>query len=64
MTAKSERLVSCVGCHRPMRWRFTDRNATGLCRRCVAGTWRVVFDRDSSIGAIPENLVKKYGLRS
>jgi hypothetical protein len=42
----------------------TTRNS-GLCRLCVeeaaALAWRIVYDREKGIGAIPENLRAAYG---
>jgi hypothetical protein len=61
----SSRLVTCLWCHGSTTQADVVRNR-GLCRSCVHDnieiSWRVIYDRDSNVGAIPSNLRVAYGL--
>ena len=63
--AASSRTVSCLWCHESTTHSDLMRHH-GLCHACVHGiadiSWRVVYDRDREIGAIPVNLRVAYGL--
>ena len=59
------RNASCLWCHRQATYAEVVRNR-GLCQPCAEDNeaigWRVVYDRDRQIGAIPRNLRIAYGL--
>ena len=61
----SSRVVACLWCHENTTQADVMRNH-GLCRSCVHDnveiSWRVVYDRDRNIGAIPSNLRVAYRL--
>ena len=61
----SSRAVSCLWCHGDTSHADIMRNH-GLCPSCVHDnvelSWRVVYDRDRKIGAVPSNLRVAYGL--
>jgi hypothetical protein len=61
----SSRVVTCLWCHGSTTQADAVRNR-GLCRSCVHDnieiSWRLIYDRDSNIGAIPSNLRLAYGL--
>jgi len=63
--AVSNRVVACLWCHEATTHAEVVRNR-GLCRRCAHDngeiSWRLVYDRDRNIGAIPSNLRIAYGL--
>jgi hypothetical protein len=64
-SAVSGRLVGCLWCHQPSIHSEVVRNR-GLCRTCIEQaaeiSWRLVYDRDLKVGAIPANLRVAYGL--
>ena len=43
---------------------MTNNMSARVCDDCQAGGagWSVIFDKESGIGAIPENLIRQYGL--
>ncbi len=61
----SNRSATCLWCHQLAAHAEIVRNR-GLCERCVNDNseigWRVVYDRERRIGAIPRNLRVAYGL--
>jgi len=61
----SSRTAACLWCHEVTTHADLMRNH-GLCRSCVHDnvelSWRVVYDRDRKIGAVPSNLRLAYGL--
>ncbi len=61
----SSRIVACLWCHGATTQADVVRNH-GLCRSCVHDnielSWRLIYDRDRSIGAIPANLRVAYGV--
>lgn len=61
----SSRVVSCLWCHQATTHHDVTRNH-GLCQSCVHDnveiSWRLIYDRDRNIGAIPSNLRAAYGL--
>jgi hypothetical protein len=61
----SNRTAGCLWCHQPTNYAEVVRNR-GLCQACAEDNgeigWRVVYDRDRHIGAIPRNLRVAYGL--
>ena len=63
--SSSGRLVSCLWCHGDTTQSEIIRNH-GLCPSCVHDSvdlsWRLVYDRDRKIGALPSNLRVAYGL--
>lgn len=63
--AASSRMVACLWCHTATTQADVIRHH-GLCRRCVHDnvslSWRLVYDRDRNLGAIPSNLRVAYGL--
>jgi len=63
--AVSNRVVACLWCHGPTTHADAIRNR-GLCQQCAHDNgeicWRLVYDRDRNIGAIPLNLRITYGL--
>ena len=63
--AGSNRVVACLWCHAAATQADVTRNH-GLCQSCVEDnveiSWRLVYDRDRHIGAIPSNLRAAYGL--
>jgi hypothetical protein len=64
-TKVSNRSATCLWCRRPAPHAEVVRNR-GLCEPCATDNgeigWRVVYDRDQQIGAIPLNLRRAYGL--
>ena len=63
--ATANRLVSCLWCHETTTHHEVTRNR-GLCSNCVRDnvetSWRLIYDRDRNIGAIPSNLRAAYRL--
>jgi hypothetical protein len=61
----ASRPVTCLWCHEFTTHADVMRNH-GLCRNCVHDnveiSWRLIYDRDRNIGAIPDNLRLAYGL--
>ena len=61
----SSRTATCMWCHGAATHADVVRNR-GLCHACahdnVEISWRLVYDRDRNIGAIPFNLRVAYGL--
>jgi hypothetical protein len=61
----SSRTASCLWCHEVATHADLMRNH-GLCPSCVHDnvelSWRVVYDRDRKIGAVPPNLRLAYRL--
>ncbi len=61
----SSRVVTCLWCHENTTQADVVRNH-GLCRSCVHDnielSWRLIYDRDRRIGAIPSNLRVAYRL--
>jgi hypothetical protein len=61
----SNRVVACLWCHQATTHSDVVRNR-GLCPKCARESgelsWRLVYDRDRKIGAIPANLRVEYGL--
>ena len=61
----ASRLVACLWCHETTTHADVTRNH-GLCKSCVHDnielSWRLVYDRDRDVGAIPANLRIAYGL--
>jgi hypothetical protein len=61
----SNRVVACLWCHAATTHAAVIRNH-GLCVACARDngeiSWRLVYDRDRHIGAIPPNLRVAYGL--
>lgn len=61
----SIRPATCLWCHEKTRHAEVIRNH-GLCRSCAENdceiAWRLVYDRDRRIGAIPANLRRAYSL--
>ena len=61
----ASRLVACLWCHESTTHADVTRNH-GLCKSCVHDnvelSWRLVYDRDRNVGAIPVNLRDAYGL--
>ena len=61
----SSRTVACLWCHEATTHSDVMRHH-GLCHACVHDiadiSWRLVYDRDRNIGAIPSNLRVAYGL--
>ena len=61
----ASRLVSCLWCHETTTHHDVTRNH-GLCQSCVRDnveiSWRLIYDRDSNVGAIPSNLRLAYHL--
>ncbi|HSZ22988.1 MAG TPA: hypothetical protein VK782_07595 [Candidatus Sulfotelmatobacter sp.] len=61
----SSRVVTCLWCHGSTTQADVVRNH-GLCRSCVHDnieiSWRLIYDRDRNIGAIPSNLRLAYHL--
>jgi hypothetical protein len=61
----SSRVVSCLWCHQATTHHDVTRNH-GLRQSCVHDnveiSWRLIYDRDRNIGAIPSNLRAAYGL--
>ena len=59
------RLVACLWCHEATT-RADAASHRGLCPNCVHDnvdlSWRLLYDRDRRIGAIPRNLRVAYGL--
>ena len=59
------RAVACMWCHQRTFRADVVRNR-GLCQSCALEngviSWRLVYDRDRRIGAIPSNLRVAYGL--
>ncbi len=59
------RAVSCMWCHAATTHADVMRNH-GLCNSCVHDnveiSWRLIYDRDRNLGAIPNNLRLAYGL--
>ncbi|HUN59072.1 MAG TPA: hypothetical protein VMU41_13235 [Candidatus Binataceae bacterium] len=49
----------CIACGEAIPSPNPHMSSMGLCRECQAkspGSWRVVYDREKRIGAIPRNL--------
>jgi hypothetical protein len=63
--APARRSPHCLCCHAPLELFLSVRQG-GLCARCrtdaAAAGWRIVYDRDGRIGAIPHNLRAAYNL--
>jgi hypothetical protein len=63
--AAASRLVACLWCHGATTHADVMRHH-GLCRECVNDnvdlSWRLVYDRDAKLGAIPPNLRLAYHL--
>ena len=61
----ASRLVACLWCDESTTHADVTRNH-GLCKSCVHDnvelSWRLVYDRDRNVGAIPINLRDAYGL--
>jgi hypothetical protein len=61
----ANRTVSCMWCHEATTHADVMRNH-GLCHSCVHDnveiSWRLIYDRDRNIGAIPNNLRVAYRL--
>jgi hypothetical protein len=61
----SNRVVACLWCHQATTHADVVRNR-GLCQSCAHESgelsWRLVYDRDRNIGAIPPNLRAAYCL--
>jgi hypothetical protein len=61
----ASRRVACLWCHETTTHADVTRNH-GLCKSCahdnVELSWRLVYDRDRRVGAIPVNLRDAYGL--
>ena len=61
----ASRIVSCLWCHQATTHHDVTRNR-GLCGNCVRDnvetSWRLIYDRDRHIGAIPSNLRVAYRL--
>lgn len=61
----SHRMVKCLWCREPVRLALAVKHQ-GICPQCLEETttlaWRVIYDRDQKIGAIPENLRAAYNL--
>jgi ribosomal protein S14 len=61
----SSRVVACLWCRQDTTQADVLRHH-GLCRSCVRDnvevSWRLVYDRDRNIGAIPSNLRLAYRL--
>ena len=64
-TKGAGRSASCLWCHLQATYVEVVRNR-GLCQACADDIgelgWRVVYDRDRKVGAIPRNLRIAYGL--
>lgn len=62
---QDERVSKCLWCHAPVRLAIAAKHR-GVCPLCIAEIaelrWRVVYDRDRGIGAIPRNLRASYKL--
>jgi hypothetical protein len=60
----SSRFGTCLWCHQRTPQADVMRNH-GLCRLCAEAAgdlgWRLIYDRDRNIGAIPSNLLDAYG---
>ena len=58
-------MVRCVWCRQPVRLVVAAKHE-GVCPLCVAETselgWRIVYDRQRGLGAIPANLRAAYNL--
>jgi hypothetical protein len=63
--AVASRTASCLWCHATAKHAEIVRNH-GLCEFCAHQDedigWRVVYDRDRKVGAIPANLRAAYKL--
>lgn len=61
----SPRFVRCMQCRTLVPMTESARYR-GLCRICVEESalagWRLVYDREKGVGAIPPNLRAAYGL--
>jgi hypothetical protein len=61
----ASRVAACLWCHENTSQADLMRNH-GLCRACVHDnveiSWRLVYDRDRKVGAIPSNLRVAYRL--
>ncbi len=59
------RMVRCLSCRQPLRLALAVKQR-GICAPCLAELalvgWRLVYDRDRRIGAIPRNLRAAYSL--
>jgi hypothetical protein len=59
------RTVRCLFCHEPVLLVFAAKHQ-GVCRRCLDEItqlgWRTIYDRESGLGAIPQNLRDAYHL--
>jgi hypothetical protein len=59
------RQLRCLWCREPLRLGLAVKHHA-LCARCraeaAAAGWRLIYDRDRRIGAIPHNLRAAYNL--
>jgi len=59
------RTVRCLICHGPVLLVFSAKHQ-GVCQQCLDEitplSWRVIYDRDSGVGALPQNLRDAYNL--
>jgi hypothetical protein len=59
------RFVRCLICHGPVLLVFSARHQ-GVCQQCLdeitSLSWRVIYDRDRGVGALPQNLRDAYNL--
>lgn len=56
-TNSRELSIYCLICHAPMDFRFSRGVVSFACSQCIEASWRVVYDRDRGIGAIPVTLL-------
>jgi hypothetical protein len=61
----STRVVRCLQCRTPIPMAEAARYR-GMCRICVEESalagWRIIYDREKGVGAIPRNLRAAYDL--
>jgi hypothetical protein len=59
------RKVKCIWCHEPVLLSAANRHE-GVCPLCLSESselgWRVIYDRERGVGAIPPNLKMAYQL--
>ncbi len=64
-TRPVDRMTKCLWCRGPVRAVIAAKHR-GICPLCLAELaelkWRVVYDRERGIGAIPPNLRAAYRL--
>jgi hypothetical protein len=65
LSPAARRTVRCLWCHGPVRLVVAEKHQ-GVCPLCLAEDaelgWRVVYDRERNLGAIPPNLRAAYRL--